>query len=384
MKFWIHLEGGQCTIDCYFGAQREEKLLFSISMGTMQSSKDDDDPKIEATTRDRSSLEDTLLNLPKLLRERERLLDQRERELDRARKELEKENPTFGKPSDVLSLNVGGARIDVLRSTLTLIEGSMLASRFSGRWDDSIVKDPDGKFFIDQPRELFQPLVNYLRALSCETALASCAKSPVFNEKDTQQDFYRMIDYYGITLGVYPVGFFRIQSPASNPPVLVQSGPLYSVDSENWCTYCLLPYRGNKDVRYPRSFEVVLDKHSTAQIGWMDWCQHASTCFETVLASGGKGVGYTSNYSVAIDCQASTIACEQTLYPLHDLHFQEGTLIRCENKGQKWYVNTKLVASVTTEDGVVTIPLALAKYTTPVPCITFKGNIEITNIELDF
>jgi len=30
--------------------------------------------------------------------------------------------------------NVGGTRIDVLRRTLTLVEGSLLATKFGGRW----------------------------------------------------------------------------------------------------------------------------------------------------------------------------------------------------------------------------------------------------------
>jgi hypothetical protein len=29
----------------------------------------------------------------------------------------------------------------------------MLAAKFSGRWDDSLEKDADGNFFIDQPIE---------------------------------------------------------------------------------------------------------------------------------------------------------------------------------------------------------------------------------------
>jgi hypothetical protein len=36
-------------------------------------------------------------------------------------------------------------------------EGSMLAAKFSGRWDDSLEKDAHGNFFIDEPVELFQP-----------------------------------------------------------------------------------------------------------------------------------------------------------------------------------------------------------------------------------
>lgn len=52
-------------------------------------------------------------------------------------------------PSEVLSLNIGGTKVKVSRKTLTCVPGSMLASKFSGRWDDSIERDDDGNFIID-------------------------------------------------------------------------------------------------------------------------------------------------------------------------------------------------------------------------------------------
>jgi len=86
------------------------------------------------------ALEESLKGLPDLLRKRAKALDDREAELKRTQKALEEANPSLGTPSDVLNLNVGGTVISVLRRTLTSIEGSMLASRFSGRWDDSLEK----------------------------------------------------------------------------------------------------------------------------------------------------------------------------------------------------------------------------------------------------
>lgn len=52
-------------------------------------------------------------------------------------------------PADVLTLNFGGTKIQVLRKTLTQYDKSMFAAHFSGRWDDSIEKDAEGSFFID-------------------------------------------------------------------------------------------------------------------------------------------------------------------------------------------------------------------------------------------
>jgi hypothetical protein len=74
-------------------------------------------------------------------------------ELDKDRAELEDEKKKMAilvKSSEVISLNVGGTRLDVLRSTLTSVEGSMLAGMFSGRWESSLVKDKHGDVFVSR------------------------------------------------------------------------------------------------------------------------------------------------------------------------------------------------------------------------------------------
>jgi hypothetical protein len=85
-------------------------------------------------------------------------------------------------PNDVLHLNVGGTKMAVLRRTLTSIPGSMLASKFSGRWDESMERDREGNFFIDQPFPVFELMVNYLRAKACQTPNAPPLTSPDFRQ----------------------------------------------------------------------------------------------------------------------------------------------------------------------------------------------------------
>ena len=135
---------------------------------------------------DADSLEDSLGNLQQILRKRVANLEEREREFQRMKKAFEEANPNLGNASDVLRLNVGGTRVDVLRSTLTSVEDSMLAARFSGRWDDSLEKDSDGNFFIDQPIDVFLPMIDYLRAQACMTPKACPVKSP--HLRDTRRN----------------------------------------------------------------------------------------------------------------------------------------------------------------------------------------------------
>ncbi len=67
---------------------------------------------------------------------------------DRALLEDEKKMAILVKSSEVISLKVGGTGLAVLRSTLTSVEVSMLASMLSGRWESTLVKDKHGDVFV--------------------------------------------------------------------------------------------------------------------------------------------------------------------------------------------------------------------------------------------
>lgn len=57
--------------------------------------------------------------------------------------------------SPIVHLNVGGEKMSTSRATLTLIEGTTLATMFSGNWEDKLIKDGDA-YFLD-----FDPTVCY-------------------------------------------------------------------------------------------------------------------------------------------------------------------------------------------------------------------------------
>jgi len=242
------------------------------------------------------SLESVLSNLPDLIRQRVKQLEEREREAEELKRVIEQENPCLGHPSDVLHLNVGGTRIDVLRRTLTSVEGSMLASRFSGRWDDSLEKDADGNFFIDQPIELFLPMVNYLRARACMTPRVPFVKSPKVSG-ELYTDFMGMLEYYGMTLGVYP---FEIKQVYGNSDSQVSGYPEYEVNTEQRTLFQLLPCKGNHNSSV-KSFEVTFGRLSTAQVGWMVSYENLELDDQTSSVGGVEG-------SIGIDCVRSCIA----------------------------------------------------------------------------
>ena len=60
------------------------------------------------------------------------------------------------KDDDIINLNVGGKKITTKRSTLCQVKGSLLASMFSGRWEDSLSRDENGRILFDwNPKYFF-------------------------------------------------------------------------------------------------------------------------------------------------------------------------------------------------------------------------------------
>lgn len=142
------------------------------------------------------------------LKDGEEALKKREEELERAEEEFNNETAkAYGatKPDDVLTLNISGTKHQVLRSTLCYVEGSLLARMFSGRWDNNLVKDDQGAFFLDHPYEHFKALIDFFR--SCKLAAASGPKPTIaaVSELATNQIFMRMVDHYMCTQVLYPV-----------------------------------------------------------------------------------------------------------------------------------------------------------------------------------
>lgn len=239
------------------------------------------------------------------------------------------------KPSDVLCLNVGGKIIHVLRRTLTSVPDSMLASRFSGRWDDSLEKDKDGNFFIDQKYELFELVVDYLRNRSNGVEEYSL-ESPCLNDQTEKKNFYRMLEYYGITHEIYPTTL-KIRHGSEGD---IETKSPWKVSAKEWTTF-KIERQGH--YRYIKTFQVVLGSVQRIQIGW----EYHDTSYKIVadLDQGSMlGVGDVKHTS-AIDLLRSTFLFSGASTAIEGLQPTEGTVVRSENYGTEWYVNNKLVAT---------------------------------------
>jgi BTB/POZ domain len=160
--------------------------------------------------------------------------------------------------NDVLHLNVSGTKqLAVLRSTLTCVEGSMLATRFSGRWDDSLEKDRDGNFFIDQPPDLFIPMIEFLQCKTKETLQPFSSSFPSIEDFGGSfgrfKKFAEMVEYYGMTSIVLPPVIECIHHGESPQTVRISG---HHVEAQDQACFELV--RRPWDTRRVRCFEITL------------------------------------------------------------------------------------------------------------------------------
>jgi hypothetical protein len=327
---------------------------------------DDENGKVDDMKDD--LLESTLFALPTLLKKRQKELVKREQALEKAMLSFEKEKAIVcgdAAPSDVLHLNVGGTKMAVLRRTLTSVPGTMLASKFSGRWDESMERDKEGNFFIDQPFPVFELMVNYLRAKACQTPNAPPLTSPDFRTitSVTKADFLRMVEYYGMTLGLYPVkiGLY------SQDTTIVEYKDGLSMNASDWSTFGIEGH--GLDIK---SFEVIIHQFERAQIGWR------AESVECSSIGGTIGVG-EEDCTVALDCCRSVMLVNGALVPI-DGTCKEGSTIRCEDRGKRWYIDGRLVASTDESDNVTFIDVKMTNWYA-LPAISAKGSFTVSDVE---
>ncbi|GKY90340.1 hypothetical protein MPSEU_000008000 [Mayamaea pseudoterrestris] len=244
---------------------------------------------------------------------------------------------------DVLSLNIGGTPMDVLRGTLTCIP-SMLAAKFSGDWEASLPKDSAGRYFIDEEADLFVALVNYLRDYNRMLPVEyGCPKVPSFNDEKKAERFVRMAETFNLTQHLWPfdltrfsfhsLGFVKLQNS-------IYSHNSWYDDEDGACCYLL--QRKGSDNRRVRTFEaqVYCGEKSVSYPITIGWLQYT---FDEV------DVGTIPQGSIIwLDLVASCVeSFSSGRYELHrDIQFSNRVdpVVRCVNRGAEWFIDGKLVA----------------------------------------
>jgi hypothetical protein len=103
---------------------------------------------------------------------------------------------------DIILLNVGGQKFTSTRSTLCQVEGSLLATMFSGRWEDSVKRDQDGAVFFDVNPQYFGYILDYLRAKKIATPENPAPLPEV--PQNQEKNFSNLVEYLGLSKEIVP------------------------------------------------------------------------------------------------------------------------------------------------------------------------------------
>lgn len=136
-----------------------------------------------------------------LLRAHEKRIQDGYDELQRKRDEMALRHGVIAddrsvKGNDIFDISAGGTIVPVTRETLTLVEGSLLAELFSGRWEKRLLRDGNGCVLLDVNASCFQSLVDYLNERKISPP-EDPPDPPIVDEED-QVFMDKMLQMFGL------------------------------------------------------------------------------------------------------------------------------------------------------------------------------------------
>ncbi|CAM4952886.1 unnamed protein product [Rotaria socialis] len=138
------------------------------------------------TNEAKATFDQAIAELERQKAENEKIFKEKKEQLANERRKWDEEKAIVEKlaasAGPIVNLNVGGETISTSRATLILIEGSLLATMFSGKWEEKLIKDANGSIFLDYDPVLFKFLLNQLRAWS-EPSIKRSFRLPVGSEQ---------------------------------------------------------------------------------------------------------------------------------------------------------------------------------------------------------
>ncbi|KAK3288529.1 hypothetical protein CYMTET_3995 [Cymbomonas tetramitiformis] len=150
---------------------------------------------------DAQSLDSLFSECTRRLDEERKALHQSSEALAKDRSLLEKEKTEMTSKNinqgDVIELNVGGENFAALRRTLLCAPtDSYFHALFSGRWEESLSRDSQGRVFLDINPEIFRVLLSHLRTIAFTDP-----EKRLYLGKDSTNDreFWVTMKYLGLT-----------------------------------------------------------------------------------------------------------------------------------------------------------------------------------------
>ena len=102
---------------------------------------------------------------------------------------------------EIMHLNVGGTELFVSRQTLTAIKSSNLEVLFRGDMDGDLIRDEEGRVFMDVDPRLFQEIIEYLKAVQIANDMINGNdNTPAFPSVDPGDNeiFSKYLDFFGV------------------------------------------------------------------------------------------------------------------------------------------------------------------------------------------
>jgi hypothetical protein len=150
------------------------------------------------------------------------------------------------------------------------------------------------------------------------------------------------------------------------------------VNTNEWATFGIVAQGHELAIK---SFEVIIHQVERAQIGWSepsDRYYKRTHRNPTSYIDSKNGVGDIDG-TVALDCCRSVMLVNGALLPI-DGTCEEGSTIRCEERGKKWYIDGLLVASTDQADDVAFIDVDMTNWYA-LPAISAKGSFCVSDVE---
>ena len=183
-----------------------------------------------------------------------------------------------------------------------------------------------------------------------------------------------------MTNGIFPTVIepYNLGEPGSAD---IGSFPDCYVKSKSYSTFTIQTMHHKREIT---SFEIILGNVERMQIGWINESRYV----ENLSNDNRNGVGEEES-SIALDCCRGGLLLEGSFCRLDSLSIGSGSIIRCEDKGHRWFVNGILVASTILTDDVATHfdnsflpPIHCQRESKIVPCFSGKGIWTISQIVL--
>lgn len=255
-----------------------------------------------------------------------------------------------GKGNDVLTLNISGTIMQVLRRTLCSHGHSLLASQFSGKYDDRLIKDADGNFFVNQSFALFSVVLDQLRSRDTWTPTAPPLESPMKEDFSNQRQylqFLSLVEYYGITPIIYPT---RIRIHKGNKAdSKIEQYPYNFVAATKVSTFVIQTEGHSRNIT---SFELKVGKLEDFRVGW------------------------AGDEFVILDCLNAKLHMKggATVSAKTPFKLENGGLIRCVRSSSlfTWILNDKVVFQHALETPTANL----------IPAFKGKGAWQVTNVVL--